>query len=103
MAASRTGTASLRVRMVAFMRSGPGHGVTMNPRTFQPRGVRIRVRAVVVTRAAGRGVVRVPVRARLVTLAGGAVVGLGQAPASAADRTEVDAATQQVERGAGQI
>jgi hypothetical protein len=43
------------------------------------------------------------VRAMLVTLAVAAVVALGQAPASAADRTEVDAATQQVERGAGQI
>ena len=43
------------------------------------------------------------VRAMLVTLAVAAVVALGQAPAPAADRTEVDAATQQVERGAGQI
>jgi len=42
-------------------------------------------------------------RSMLVTLAIAALVGLGQAAAAAADRSEVDAATQQVERGASQI
>jgi len=42
-------------------------------------------------------------RSMLVTLAIAGLVGLGQAAAPAADRSEVDAATQQVERGASQI
>jgi hypothetical protein len=42
-------------------------------------------------------------RSMVVTLAISAMVGLGQAPAPAADRSEVDAAAQQVQRGAGQI
>src|SRR5258706_15599382 len=73
--------------MVAFMRSGPGLGVTMNSRSSQPREVRTMVRA----------------RSMVVTLAISAMVGLGHAAAPAADRSEVDAATQQVQRGAGQI
>ena len=40
-------------------------------------------------------------RSMVVTLAISAMVGLGHAPA--ADRSEVDAAAQQVQRGAGQI
>jgi len=39
----------------------------------------------------------------LVTLATSAVVGLGLGPAVAADRSDVDAATRQVERGAHEI
>ena len=42
-------------------------------------------------------------RAMVVTLAISVMVGLSHAPAPAADRSEVDAATQQVQRGAGQI
>jgi hypothetical protein len=42
-------------------------------------------------------------RSMLVTLAIAALAGLGHAPAPAADRSEVDAATQQVERGANRI
>ena len=45
----------------------------------------------------------VSARSMLATLAISAMVGLGPAPVPAADRTEVDAATQQVQRGAGQI
>ncbi len=43
------------------------------------------------------------VRSMLVTLATSAVVGLGLGPAVAADRSDVDAATRQVERGAHEI
>jgi hypothetical protein len=46
---------------------------------------------------------RVSARSMLVTLAIPALVGLGHVTAPAADRSGVDAATQQVERGAGQI
>lgn len=42
-------------------------------------------------------------RSMLVTLAIAALVGAGQVAAPAADRSAVDTATQQVERGAGQI
>jgi hypothetical protein len=42
-------------------------------------------------------------RSMLVTLAIAALVGAGQVAAAAADRSAVDTATQQVERGAGQI
>jgi len=43
------------------------------------------------------------VRSMLVTLATSAVVGLGLGPAVAADRSDVDAATRQVERGAHEM
>jgi len=43
------------------------------------------------------------VRSMLVTLAVSAVVGLGPGPAVAADRSDVDTATRQVERGAHEM
>lgn len=42
-------------------------------------------------------------RSRIVTLTFSALVGLGYGPVQAADSTHVDAATQQVERGAHQM
>jgi hypothetical protein len=59
----------------------------MNPQPSQPREVEMSRRH----------------RSLVVTLAFSAAVGLGHGPAGAADRTPVDAATQQVERGAQQI
>jgi hypothetical protein len=59
----------------------------MNPQSSQPREVNMVPRS----------------HALIVTLTLSALLGFGHGPAEAADSTHVDAATQQVERGAAQI
>jgi hypothetical protein len=59
----------------------------MNPQSSQPTEVEMALRH----------------RSLIVALTFSALVGLGTGPAAAADSTRVDAATQQVERGAHQI